>query len=114
MIDGDTIVVDIHFAWSVALINEHVRCLGYDAWEVSRRRGSVDVTDEEIVRGLAATEAFRRLLDSADAIYLIPGDQPRDSFGRILAHVWIVPQEGRPFAVADWMRHHGHTRREAE
>jgi len=109
VVDGDTLKVNIVFSWDVTLRDQTVRCLGYDAWESSKRRRSVKVTDEEVVKGKLATTAFSELLDSATDVYLVPGKQPRGPYGRILATV-ICRVDGRRVNVADWMQSHGHTR----
>jgi endonuclease YncB( thermonuclease family) len=111
VIDGDTLEVDIIFSWDLTLRNQTVRCLGYDAWESSKRRRSVKVTDEEVAKGKLATSAFAKLLDSASAVYLVPGKRPRGPYGRILATV-MCRVDGRRVDVADWMMSHGHVRQD--
>lgn len=109
VVDGDTFKVNIVFPWNVTLRNQTVRCLGYDAWESSKRRRSVKVTDEEVAKGKLATSAFSELLNSASAVYLIPGKRPRGPYGRILATV-MCRVDGKRVNVSDWMRSHGHVR----
>lgn len=109
VVDGDTIKVNVLFPWDVTLRDQTVRCLGYDAWEASKRRRSVKVTDEEVAKGKIATTAFTELLDSATDVYLVPGEKSRGPYGRILATV-ICRVDGRRVNVADWMQSHGHTR----
>ena len=110
VIDGDTLEANILYPWDVTLRDQTVRCMGYDAWESSKRRRSVKVTDEEVVKGKLATSAFSELLNSSSAVYLIPGKSPRGPYGRILATV-MLRVDGKRVNVADWMRSHGHVRR---
>lgn len=112
VVDGDTFDADLRYPWGVSLLNERIRCLGYDACEVSRRRRSVDVTDEEIVVGKKATAALRRLLSEADTVYLIPSpdESARGPWGRIQAVVWIDPPDDRPFRLSEWMTQNRFTR----
>ena len=57
VIDGDTLQIEtIVLPWDVALLNQRVRIADFDAWESSRRRRSVNVTDEEVVKGKRATQ----------------------------------------------------------
>ena len=109
VVDGDTLKVHIVFPWSVTLRDQTVRCLGYDAWESSKRRRSVKVTDEEVAKGKLATSAFGKLLDSASAVYLVPGKRSRGPYGRILATV-MLRVDGKRVDVADWMMSHDHVR----
>ena len=110
IIDGDTLVVDIMYPWNVTLRDQTVRCMGYDAWESSKRRRSVTVTDEEVTKGKLAASAFSELLNSSSAVYAIPGRRSRGPYGRILATL-SCHVDGERIVVADWMRSHGHVRR---
>ena len=110
VIDGDTLKVNVLFPWDVTLRDQTVRCLGYDAWEASKRRRSVKVSDEEVVKGKLSTTAFTELINSSSAVYLIPGKSARGPYGRILATV-MLRVDGKRVNVADWMRSHGHVRR---
>ena len=109
VVDGDTLKVNVLFPWDVTLRDQTVRCLGYDAWESSKRRRSVTVTDEEVAKGKLATSALSGLLDLSSAVYLVPGTRSRGPYGRILATV-MCRVDGRKVDVADWMRSHGHVR----
>jgi len=90
VIDGDTFRCAVAFPWGAGLLNQTVRCLGYDAPEISkRRRVKPPVTDEEIARGAMAKSALRELLKGR-VVYLVPGDDQRDAYGRILARAFSV------------------------
>ena len=103
VIDGDTIEVEnLDLGWSVALRDVTIRAADYDAWESSRRRRSVRVTDEEVVKGKAATEALRKYLEGK-TLTVTPAGQ--DRYGRLLG---VLQVDGT--SVADWMKTNGHLR----
>ena len=108
VLDGDTIVVDVLLPWSVVLNDRSVRMQGYDAWEISKKRKTVRVTDAEIERGKAAREALVQILSAAEAVYLTPSDR-HDPYGRLTAYVSLL-YDGQLIEVSEWMREHGHTR----
>ena len=88
VIDGDTFEV---------LYDEEptsVRIFGVDAPEVGER-GSWE-----------STEALRRLLGNSQVTLVFPGRKKRDSFGRLLAVVYI---DGRN--VGDWLLENGFARK---
>jgi len=98
VLDGDTFQADILLPWGVTLRQQTIRALGYDAWESSKRRRSVSVTDAEVAKGKAATVAVRKLFTTA-RVSCSPGKRDRGPYGRILATIWI---DGKP--LAEWMR----------
>lgn len=106
--DGDTATVDVLFPWGVSLVDQSVRMQGFDAWEVTRTRQTVRVTEAEIAKGKVARDALKRLLDVADVVYLSPADK-RDPYGRLPAYV-SVWYDGKLIEVAEFMAEHGHTR----
>ena len=113
--DGDTIteaVIDL--GWGRKL---HVgpngeapaiRAFGYDAWEVTKTRRTVDVSDEEISKGKAATEDLFELL-KATSLYVEDSGE-RDPYGRISAVLWARTIKGDWIYVAEWMEQRGHLR----
>lgn len=107
VLDGDTVQGTITLGWDVQLSNQMVRCLSYDAWETSKRRRSVTVTDEEIVKGKAATAYLETL--TANGVWVEAGERSRDNYGRVLGELYVA-REGRLYAVADLMRAAGHCR----
>lgn len=111
--DGDTIVADIHLPFDITLRRQDIRCNDYDAWESSRARRSVDVTDEEIERGKKAAADLRQLLNRADRVWIVPDDdEARDVYGRVLGGI-AVEVDGKRFSLAAWMSERGHLRRGA-
>jgi endonuclease YncB( thermonuclease family) len=109
VIDGDTIEADILLPWSITLRQQGIRASDYDAWESSKRRRSVEVTDEEVRRGKIATEQLRGLAMRA-TIYALPDKEPRDNYGRILARLYYVDEEGRTESIAQMMTRGRHVR----
>ena len=110
-IDGDTIKADVELGWGVWLRGQSVRLLDYDAWEATKQRRSANVTDGEIVRGQAAHRDVSALLASG-MVYLSPGPEERDPFGRLLAKAYVV-RSGGVVVVSEYMRERGHQRTEA-
>ena len=109
VVDGDTLVVDILLPWDITLRGQSVRLVGFDAPEISRRRSSVIVTDEEIERGLEARDYLRGLLSRSERILLVPARRTRDNYGRILGRLQIE-REGVILDVAAIMILRGHVR----
>lgn len=108
VVDGDTLEADIDLPMRVTLRQEMIRCVDYDAWEANKRRRSVNVTDEEVVKGKAATEALKDLIESGRLLVQLEEDD-RDVYGRVLARLFIA-KNNTLLSVADWMTTEGHTR----
>jgi len=107
VLDGDTVEGTISLGWDVQLAKQTVRCLSYDAWETSRRRRSVKVTDEEIEKGKLATAYLKELAEKG--IWVSEGARSRDNYGRVLGELY-VNLDGKLYEVADLMRANGHCR----
>lgn len=111
IVDGDTIKGDIYLGWNIVLKDQTIRLLGFDAWETSRRRRSVDVTDEEIKKGKIAEEELRELIRRCYEIYLVPGQEERGYYGRVLGKLYLkMPYKKRLLDVSKYMIQHGHDR----
>mgnify|MGYP003117583707 CR=1 FL=1 len=108
VIDGDTLEADIDLPMRVTLRQESIRCVDYDAWEANKRRRSVNVTDEEVVKGKAATEALKSLIASGQLMVQLE-EEDRDVYGRVLARLYVA-REQELISVADWMTEKGHVR----
>lgn len=109
--DGDTIIVDVEFPWGVSLRDQTVRFQEFDAWEVTKTRQTVKVTDAEIAKGVVARNDLQMLLQRADVVYLSPGDTKRkDPYGRLPAYPFVWYGE-KLIDVGDWMRQRGHERK---
>jgi endonuclease YncB( thermonuclease family) len=86
--DGDTIVADIVLGFGLVLHNQDIRLYAYDAWEASRRRQTVHVTDDEIVKGGLARLALEKLLREAKTIRATEVPGRRDPYGRTLLCIY--------------------------
>lgn len=113
--DGDTIDCDICFPWHVTLKGETIRAGDYDAWESSKKRQSVKVTDDEVRRGKIAADDLRELLKTG-TLYLSPlPNEDRDNYGRILATLLLVDNKTQQCVfVSEYMKAHGHCRKESK
>ena len=118
--DGDTISADLSLPFRIELTNRQLRAFGYDAWEVSKTRRTVTVTDEEIAKGYKARDALRELLKTGqlyiEDVTAIQMVKP-DPYGRMLTRWWIQQISNRDeiasvewIDVAKWMHEHGHCR----
>lgn len=108
VIDGDTVVADIRLPFGVTFRGRTIRAAGYDAWELSRARRTVNVTPVEVERGKLARAALEGLLDGGHLLAEDTGKQ--DSYGRLLARLWVRTDGGRWIDVAEYMRSEAHTR----
>lgn len=108
VIDGDTIRADIALGYDVLLHRQTIRADNYDAWESSRARRTVEITDEEIVAGKQAKVDLESLIQSGSRVWLIPCSD-REPHGRRLGH-WIVETADGEIDVAAWMRKRNHCR----
>lgn len=107
--DGDTLIVRLSLGYGVTLDPQPLRLLDVDAWELTRRRQSVDVTDAELQKGKAARNALAQLIADSDAAYIEQGREPRDNYGRLLGRLYLT-RRGELLDVAKWMRANGHQR----
>lgn len=109
--DGDTITADVALGFQVTLSAQSVRLAGYDAWEISRTRQTVQVTDEEIERGRLAKAALAELLGRyPDRVYLRPEGSGRGAYNRLQGWLVIYPRAGPEIDVAEYMKTRGHDR----
>ena len=106
--DGDTLIITIHLPFSIDLPSRSVRAWGYDAWEVSRVRRTVIISDEEIEKGLIARDALSKLLGTF-GLWVEETDL-RDPYGRTSCRLWSKFDDGEWLDVASWMKANGHTR----
>jgi len=109
--DADTIRGSLSFGWNVWLHDQELRAYGYDAYEVTKTRQTVEVTDEEIVKGKAAKYALIDLLEHGD-LYAEDSGQ-KDPYGRTSAILWVKPKDPKDGAwiyLAAWMEQKGFLR----
>lgn len=107
--DGDTIVADIQLPWDVTLRDKTIRCAGYDAWESSKRRQTVKVTDEEVRKGKIATKALQDLFKDADKVVIIKAETKGHNYGRLAGYIFVVKNK-KYISVAKFMIDNGHIR----
>lgn len=86
--DGDTIKADILLSeFNITLNKQILRAKSYDAYELTKVRHTVTVTDEEIKLGLLARNYVRDL--SKKYTFYIVSNGSRDVYGRILVEIWL-------------------------
>lgn len=80
-VDGDTLGGSVVLPLGVVLEHQRVRLLNVDTWEVRGKNKQ---------RGKAATEYTKAAIKEGRVYLVLNGKRDRDSFGRILATVWIL------------------------
>lgn len=109
--DGDTFNCNVYMDWGVAMMNQEIRVVDCDTWEVSRRRRTVVITDEELVKGKIAKGVLETLFKKSHRILVVPQPQAKeDPYGRREAKVIVEDKDGKRIGVGDFMRAHGHQR----
>ena len=97
--------------WNCGLVDVDIRLYGYDAWEITKKRKSVKVTDAEIAKGVKAKAALEELVAKARWAYLRPESVEIDCYGRILGSLFLqIPGEDGLVSVSEWMISKGHNR----
>lgn len=111
--DADTLnKATVDGPWVMALQGVNCRAYGFDAWEVTRQRQTVDVSDEEVAKGKRALAALVALLDGAELYGRQPQGQPAfGAYSRLQVEFWLYhPSTGRWTSLAEWAAENGHTR----
>lgn len=111
--DGDTLTdVNVNLPFHVSLTHVSIRLYDMDAWEVSRTRQTVKVTDEEIQKGIAARDALIKLIAANGNRVYVEDTGLRDPYGRLLGKLWIQTSTPTPkwLYVPKYMTEHGHCR----
>lgn len=91
--DADTLASGvIRLPWGVAITGRSVRS-DYDAWEVSRVRQTVKVTEDEIARGKAARDELTKMLGEL-VMYVSLPERDIDPYDRIDAVWWVRTKDG--------------------
>jgi endonuclease YncB( thermonuclease family) len=101
--DGDTFVADIELGFDIVLARQTVRIFAFDAWEITRQRQTVKITDEELIKGRLAKQALETLFEPA--VVSVAESGKRDPYGRRSLWVFVNGQE-----VGAIMRAAGHER----
>ena len=102
VIDGDTIEADILFPLGVTLRGEYIRFSDYDAWESSKRRRAVNVTDEEVVKGKQATAMLIKFLDDKTLVLEL-AEGARDNYGRVLGRGIVYAEDRTRTELIEFM-----------
>ena len=87
--DGDTLVGTIKLPWNTGLIDVSIRCAGYDAFEITKKRKSVVFTDNEIENGQKATNYLNKLILKSTNCCISPSTQEFDCYGRVFGFVYL-------------------------
>ena len=103
VIDGDTIEADILFPLGVTLRGEYIRFSDYDAWESTKRRRSIKVTDAEVVKGKKATALLIDLIEGKMVVLMLAQGE-RDNYGRILGRAAVYADDGSRTELIDFMK----------
>jgi endonuclease YncB( thermonuclease family) len=107
ILDGDTVRADLRLSFGVTIRDKTLRAADYDAWELSRHRQTVNVTDVELVRGREAKAALEQLVSQGQLHAEDTGKQ--DAYGRLLAVLW-AKRGGEWLSVAEFMEAGYHVR----
>ena len=107
--DGDTITATVIMDFDVAIYSKPIRFHGFDAWELSKQRRTVNVTDEEIVKGKLAKEYLIKLIGTSK-LYLEPKESGYDKYGRILGVVYVL-KDNKLESLSELMIKAGHQRK---
>ena len=104
--DADTFTCDFLIVdFDVILMNQTIRAEGFDACESSKRRESVNVTDEEVKIGKEAKLFVEQLVIKYD-LYVYPNTKTditgktttiRDPYGRIVGTLWLKERDKNNF-----------------
>jgi hypothetical protein len=105
--DGDSVSGHLDLGWNINLGRVSILAYDFDCYEASKVRHTVEVTDEEVIKGKAAKYALIDLLDGAE-LYA-EDSQERDPHGRLSAILW-VRKDGQWIYLAKFMDEHGHLR----
>ena len=110
--DADTITANIHLPYAIVWSNRRIRVLGFDAYESSNARRTVEFVPDELERGKRATDDGWKCLYGADAVYIEATEDVDETWGRILGTVWFDPpgESSELVNYGDWMRGRGHAR----
>lgn len=114
VLDGDTLSGDLLLPFGVTLRAVRLRLRDFDAWEASRHRSGVVITELELVKGRAATDALRSLLSECDGVYAQAEAEPEWKFGRLMVKLSVDPRGPRTTLVdvGQYMTEAGHARKE--
>jgi hypothetical protein len=110
--DADTFTADIHLPYGLIWGSRSIRVLGFDAYESSNARRTVEFVPDELLLGKRATDDGWKCLSGADAVYLEATEEFQTTWERILGTVWFDPpgEESGLIEYGAWMRARNHAR----
>jgi hypothetical protein len=110
--DADTFNADIHLPYAIVWSNRRIRVLGFDAYESSNARRTVEFVPDELERGKRATDDGWKCLYGADAVYIEATADVETTYDRILGAIWFDPpgESSELVNYGDWMRSRNHAR----
>lgn len=116
VLDADTVKADIVLPFGgIVMVRRTIRAHGFDAWETSKRRRVLNLTEEqwqlEIRRGQAARKELIELLNGGRLfVSPIPQAEDIDPYDRVDAR-WLIVKDGVPYRVSDIAQQKGWVRK---
>ena len=107
--DGDTFTCNIDLGWGHTW-SHVIRIEGFDAWELTKVRRTVEVSDEEIIKGKEARDALQSILKLTNGVVYLRESKSHDPYGRLLVKAF-VERQGEFVNVGDLMQEGGHGRK---
>lgn len=108
--DADTLTEGvIRLPWGAAIAGRSIRS-DYDAWEVTKVRQTVKITDEEIARGKAAADELSKILGQF-TLYVSEPERDIDPYDRIDSVWWVRDVSGSVERLADVAKRKGWIRK---
>ena len=108
--DADTISdAVICLPWGAAIRGRSIRS-DYDAWEVTKVRQTVKITDEEIVKGKKSASELSEILGEF-TLYISEPERDIDPYDRIDAIWWVRAKDGTIPRLADVAKQRGWLRK---
>ena len=108
--DADTLRADMLLPFGVVLPDRAIRAQGYDAWELSRVRSTVVISDAELAKGKEAQAALQKLISDSLGIYAVESKEA-GVYGRVSAYLYVQNKDGTMLSVARWAEDNGHVRK---
>lgn len=109
--DADTLSDGvIRLPWGAAIAGRSIRVSDYDAWEITRVRQTVKISDEEIARGKAAADELSKILGQF-TLYVSEPERDIDPYDRIDAVWWVRDVSGSVERLADVAKRKGWIRK---
>lgn len=91
--DADTLVCDVWLGFGMIVADVDVRVAEFDAWETSRARRTLGLSErewvEEIKKGKAAKAALESLLEKAKTVHVVEDPRLEQTYNRRTLWVYI-------------------------